>query len=515
MVHVLMTVVLLQQAPRIDEKKVQELVEKCGSEEIADREAATAELFAMGEAVLPHLEKAMGSARGEIKARLEKVAADLTLPARWAKDLLEGDWNQAYQKLDQALRTKELDKATAARVISAVILSDSAMPDQRQNVLSLAERYRVRDIWPALLKLIEREDSPYDNYSHYLQRLRPPKEAAATLLKLIPKLENMNANYQLLELARSLKPEPAALEACFTEILEGDDANLKANALNMIHQGRVAVSLKTLLKWWRDHPTVRAYPLREAVLKTPPGDGVAEMAEMLKSSQSEDAGLAIEYIGRQKVVTAAAALAGALEERPEMKPAIFQAFRTLRCEEELRKWISGSPGPGRRPAISLATELGWTAAGPEIARCFADSDAAVRREAAVAAGALRIADAAPKLESLLKDADGGVRRAALVALATLQRKDATRTVLAHLRSDDADLQAAAVEALPLVDAEQALAVLTSDEALGRPITRHALAALIVKGGTPMLHRVMARVGSKVTADDLHAQIRLIQSVSGR
>ena len=37
------------------------------------------------------------------------------------------------------------------------------------------------------------------------------------------------------------------------------------------------------------------------VLKTPPGDGVAEMAEMLKSSQSEDAGLAIEYIGRQKV----------------------------------------------------------------------------------------------------------------------------------------------------------------------------------------------------------------------
>jgi hypothetical protein len=136
----------------------------------------------------------------------------------------------------------------------------------------------------------------------------------------------------------------------------------------------------------------------------------------------------------------------------------------------------------------------------------------VRREAATAAGALRIAEAAPKLEGLLKDGDGGVRRAALVSLAIIQRKDATKAVLTHLRSEDPDLQAAAVESLPYVDAEQALAALTSDEALGRPIAKYALAVLIVKGGTGMLHRVMARVGSRVSADDLHSQIRLIQSV---
>lgn len=515
MVFLMAAVVLLQQAPPVDEKKVLELVEKFGSDDIAEREAATRDLFAMGEGILPLLEKAVTTARGETKARLEKVVSELTLPVRWAKDLIEGDWNQNYQKLDQALRTKELDRLQASRVFSIVLLSDAAQPDLKQNILGLAQRYRVRDIWPALLQLIEREDSPYDNYAHYLQQLRPPKEAAPALLKLIPKMANSNYAYTLLELVRSLKPDRAAVERCFTEIIEGDEANLKGNVMNLIQQGRFSISFRTLLKWWRDQPTMRPYPLRDAILKSPPGDAVDDVVALLKSPLPEDAGLAVDYIGRQRVVGAAAALAAALEEKPELRVQVILAFRTLRCDEEVRKWIAGPGGPGRRAAIALAAELGWTAAGPEIARALADDDAAVRREAAAALGSLKIADAAGKLEPLLRDGDGGVRRAALVSLAILRRKDATTTVLAHLRSDDPDLQAAAVESLPFVDAEHALGALTSDEALGRPVTKHALAVLIVKGGTAMLHRVMARVGSKISADELHAEIRLIQAVPAR
>jgi len=521
MLHVMLAVVLLHQAPkvdekpRIDEKKVEALVEKCGSEEIADREAATGELFAMGEAVLPLLEKALGAAKGETRARLEKVVAELTLPARWAKEILEGDPNQGYQRLENALRTKELDKTQAARVLTSVMLNDSAAPEVRGYMLQLAQRHRIRDVWPAMLQLMTKEDSGYENYSHYLQQLRPPKEAAPVILKLIPKVQNYNVAYQLLELARSLKPERAAMEECLSSILEGDDMNLKNQAMSLIQQGRVAVSLKTLLKWWRDQPSMRMYQLREAVLRTPPGADAGEVVELLKSGQPEEATLAVEYIGRQRVASAAPALAKMLDDKPELRPTILQTFRTLRCEEDVRKWISGTGGPGRRPAIALAAELGWTSAGPEITRCFLDEDASVRREAATAAGTLRIADAAPKLEGLLKDGDGGVRRAALLSLAILQRKDATKAVLTHLRSEDPDLQAAAVESLPFVDAEQALAALTSDEALGRPIAKYALAVLIVKGGTGMLHRVMARVGSRVSADDLHSQIRLIQSVPVR
>lgn len=508
--------ILLAQSAPPDERKFQELVVKCGSEDIAEREAATGELFAMGEAALPLLEKAAATAKGDAKARLDKVIEELTAPARFVKSWLENDTDIRAAAFEQELQSKTIDRSKAARIISAVLLHEAPSPQHKQYMLGLAERFRIREIWPALLQLMVREDSPYDNYGHYLQRLRPPKEAAGAILKMIPKMQNSSQGWQLLELARSLKPERAQLEECLTAIMEGDDINLKNNTMSWLQQGRITVSVKTLLAWWRDHPAMRQYQLREAVLRTPPGEGSDDIVNLLKSNQADDTALAIEYIGRQRVVSAAAGLAKVMGERPDLKVQILQAFRTIRCDDQVRKWISGDPGPGRKQAIALAAELGWTVAGPEIIRALSDGDAGVRREAAGAAGALKITEASDKLEELLRDADGGARRAALLSLALIKRHDATKAVLTHLRADDPDLQAAAVEALPYVDAEQALAALTSDEALSRGgFTRHALAVLIVKGGSGMLHRVMARVHGKITADELHAQIRLVQTWMGR
>lgn len=65
MLHLIMAALLLQQASPVDGKKVQELVERFGSEDIAVREAATNELLAMGEGVLPLLEKAKDGADAE------------------------------------------------------------------------------------------------------------------------------------------------------------------------------------------------------------------------------------------------------------------------------------------------------------------------------------------------------------------------------------------------------------------------------------------------------------------
>src|SRR5262245_38020775 len=111
--------VLLLQAPQADDKKIQELVAKCASEDISEREAATRDLYAMGESAVPALEKAAASLKGEARVRLDRVIAELTMPARWAKEIVEGDWNASYQKLDNALRTKELEGANAARVMGA------------------------------------------------------------------------------------------------------------------------------------------------------------------------------------------------------------------------------------------------------------------------------------------------------------------------------------------------------------------------------------------------------------
>src|SRR5688572_22572955 len=446
----LTAVFLLLQAPAVDEKKIQELLEKCGSEDIEVREAASRELYALGEPALPVLEKAAGEAKGEVKARLDRIISELTLPARWIKDLLENDWNQVYQRFDQAFRSKELEKVQATRVVSAVILNESVASDQREAILSLALNHRVRDFWPALIQVMARDDYTTQNYYHYLQRLRPPKEAAEPLLKAISKMQNSSAAWQLLELARSLKPEPPAMEACLTTILEGDDANLKANVTGWIQQGRYPVSMKTLLKWWRDLPSLRIHPLKEAILRTA-GDAASDVLVLLSSPQLEDAALAVEYVGRQRVAASAAAVVRAAEERVELRPAMIQTLRTLRCEEELKKWIADDAGPGRRSALALAGELGWPAAGPEVIRALDHADASVRRAAAAAAGALRLPEAAARLSSLLKDADGGVRRAALVSLAMLRKGEATAEILANLRSDDVELQAGAVESLPYVE----------------------------------------------------------------
>lgn len=509
MVALITALLLLPQAPALDEKKVQELIEKCGSDDIAEREAATRDLFAMGEPALALIDKAARAAKGETKARLERVVAELTLPARWVKDILEGDWNQMYSRLDQALRNKELDKTQAGRVLSGVLASETAGPEVKQGMLQMAQTHRIRDVWPALIQLISRDEWSYGNYYHYLTQLRPPKEAAEPILKMIPKLQNSSTVWQFLDLARSLKPDRGPMEECLTAILESEDVNLRANMISWLSQGRFSVSGRTYLKWWRDYPPVRMQ-LREYLLRAAPGDAAGEVVELLKSNQPEDVAHSVDYIGRQRILAGAPGLATLYDERPELRTAILGSFRALRCEAEVRGWISS--GPNRRAAIALAAELGWTSASPEILKALTDEDPAVRREAATAAGTLRLA-AAAKLEEAIRDKDGGVRRAALVSFAAIQRREATKVVLAHLRSEDPDLQSAAVEALPMVDAEQSLAALTSDDALGRPITRHALAVLIVKGGAPMLHRVMARVQGKIHPDELHAQVRLINAVT--
>jgi len=42
-------------------------------------------------------------------------------------------------------------------------------------------------------------------------------------------------------------------------------------------------------------------------------------------------------------------------------------------------------------------------------------------------------------------------------------------------------------------------------------TKYALASLVATHGDSLLHRVMARVGSKLSADELQTMVRLIQT----
>jgi hypothetical protein len=186
------------------------------------------------------------------------------------------------------------------------------------------------------------------------------------------------------------------------------------------------------------------------------------------------------------------------------------ALKAIRLDEQVRPWLGGEGPLARTTLIAVARELELRGLGPDIAKCLEDRDPAVRREAAAALGPL--GHESPALEARLKDDDGRVRRAAMQSIARLRGRGATKIVLESLLADDADQQAAALEVVGFADPDVLLEELTKEGTVGRPIARYALAVLVVDGGEAVLHRVMARVGAKMSADDLHAMIKLIQSV---
>ena len=68
-----LAIVILLVVPQDSSDKVRALVEKLGSDVIAEREAATSELIKLGPAALPAIREQLGKADGERKARLQAV----------------------------------------------------------------------------------------------------------------------------------------------------------------------------------------------------------------------------------------------------------------------------------------------------------------------------------------------------------------------------------------------------------------------------------------------------------
>lgn len=495
----LLAALLLAQAPPVDEKKVQELAEKCGAEAIVDREAAMKELMAMGDAILLFLEKAKASLSVDAKACVQKVIDEFNEHEAWAKRLVETDTDGRAVEFEIQLHKKEIDPVKAAKRLKAVVLYSKASPRLRQYALALAQQHQLPDVWPAVLKAVASEPAS-EGLAAMVHVFQPPPEALPEIMKLIPKVRNAALCAKLLEVAGRVSPDRAAIEECVNALLKNGDLGVKTAVAASIREGRTPVPFQSLLRWWRAHAAVRPQ-LREAILDVPPAEGAPEVVGLLKSSEPESVQLVWDYIRRQ-----ALASAGPILSRADEPSAVFAPL-----EREVRKWIGGQ-GPNRPAAIALAAEFRWASAAPEILKCLEDGEADTRRAAVSAAGSLKMTGAAAKLNAMIQDSDVGVRRAALFSLASLGGKDATQIVLAQIRSDDPELQAAAVQSLAMVDSEQALLGLTTDEALKRPITKHALAVLIVKHGATMLHRVMARAQGRIAADELHAQIRLVQSV---
>jgi HEAT repeat protein len=529
------------QDPALDEKEVLKLVEKLNADDVAQRAQAEADLMALGEGVVPHLEKARPGAPAEARARIDSILQEVTLARRWVKDLAEeDDPSNAYRRLEEAFKAKTLDRKQLVRIVSAAFQSESVNENLRQYMFSLVDRHKMREIWPALVQLVAREDPDgRSNAISYLQRLRPPKEAADEILKLLVKTRNRSSSMQLLELALSLKPDKAKLDAAVQALLDSEaDEDTRTTVLGYISQGRLQVSLGTALRVWRAQRPMRnnAYT-REAILRTPPDESVKDVVALLSSSELDEVVLAADYAARHRVAAAAVPLVEALQRQSREGPStaplmvwagdqyynsagqvrgvLVRALRALNVEEQARGWLKGEGPPSRAAVLALAGELEIKSLAGEVAACLDDKDPALRREAAKALGALRHEESAPKLEARLKDEIVAVRREALSSIARIRGAAATPIVLDQLRSENPDIQAAAVGLLPSMDLEAVLDELTREPTLGRPYSRYALAVVMVNGGELVTHRVMARVGGKIPASELTDLVRLVQAARGR
>src|SRR5258706_13906474 len=89
------------------EKKVKALVEKLDADEPAARNQAQEELAALGESVVPLLEKAKAGAGVEAPGRIDTILGELTLPAKWAKDFQADQTRQgAHSRSERGLRAE-------------------------------------------------------------------------------------------------------------------------------------------------------------------------------------------------------------------------------------------------------------------------------------------------------------------------------------------------------------------------------------------------------------------------
>ncbi len=539
---VLLAAAAPQQGSAPDEKEVRELAERLNADDVAARAQAEADLIAIGEAVVPILEKLKPQAGAEARGRIENVIADVTLARRWLKDLSEEpDPGQAYQKLEEAFRSKVLDRRQLARIVNHALLSDAG-ENLRQYMFSAVERHKLREVWPALVQLAMREENDSHNAISYLQRIKPPKEAADEVLKLLPRIRNRSSFHQLLELVISLRPDRAKLDAAVLALLEeGADDELRMNLMNSIQSGRLNVSLKTALCCWRGSRASRQSYGREAVLRIPPDGSVNEVIGLLGSAEQDEVILAAEYAARHRLAQAAVPLAEAIEKHlaedrwaspgnpawafqqrayygpdGQVKPKLLQALKAIGAEALIRSWLAAPGGkPSRAVVAALIGELEIRTLGGDLAGLLDDKDPKVRREAARAAAALKLDEAASPLEARLKDEDVTVRVIALQSLAKIRGAAATATVLAQLRADHPDVRAAAAGLLPQMDLDAVLNELTRPESLGQPFLRYALAVVISSGGDAAMHRVMARAGDRLSVEDLLALVRLVQAARGR
>lgn len=503
-------------ATQDDEKEVRRLVAQLAANDPNERDDATGKLIAMGEGIIPILKKLDPKDR-EARSRLNRVLEALELPRQWADDLLELQPHMAISKIQMAIQQNEITKVEASRILAVTLLDKECTDDMQRMLMSTATSLRLKGLWRPLVKRAEKGNR-WDSYTvRYLQNVRLPKEAAGHLLAALPKMRDRNMLMQVIEIVARLDTDPEAIADAVDKVFhEKADDVMVTNMLSYISQGRIKAPLRTMLRLWDEQSYLRQSYLRNAILKSQPDKSVDRMYTMLDSTAQDEVLLAIEYIGKHRLTDGLAPMIQRFNKSDareyNYRPRIIQNLKALRPAKKLKEWLASGGPPPRLAVIPVVVALGLADLGPDVAACLDDEDPEVRAAAASALSGMKYGEAVVKLMKMIDDKSPTVRAAALRSVAMIQGKKATALMMKHLLADDPDMQAAAVEHLPQMDLDVVIETLTSDENLDRYIVRYAIATMMAHGDKATMNRIMARVGDRLSTEELNAMIRLIELV---
>ncbi len=424
-------------------RRIRDLVEQLGSDDVVQRERAAQALKAAPDAALPELRKAAQERRGEVAAR--------------AQDLIR--WIEV-----QKLLTPRLKKL---------------FPDLEKEVLEGRPR-----AWSGVFYALKHDDDPeLDDLSD--------RERGTVYERALQEAQSDDAREEILDEA-SFRPgamQPSGVIA----LLASPDADLRAasaRALGFVGGSEAVAALRKALG---DPESRVQWRAAEALGRLQARDAAPDLKRLL--AHPSIAGEAARALGRM----------GARDAQPDLRALLVQenayvrrsaafALADLGVDDSLR--LVADVLRREEFAIQLDAAEWLEAQGaravPTLRECLKDRNPVARRLAAEALGKMGAAEAVPDLEALLADPEARVREGAVDALEDLRPEGRSGVLIPLLRDPAWEVRRSAARALGTMGAKEAAPELRArldDSAPYVSITAAtSLARLGDRAGVPLLLR---------------------------
>ncbi len=465
--------------PQEDAARIKALVEKLGSDSVADRDDAERDLIKMGPAAAPHLQKAATDADAEVAARVkyilrivelrEKVPARLRAAFPGVEERLargtDRTWMELFQEVTRAAHQPRIHDALEIEdvdFLASRALRGAEGGQEKYRLGHVAGLFGLRSAIPELVLWLDDPDHMAQHAAFQGLRALKPVECVPQLLELMK-----GTNRQRSALVQQLLGEMKARNAVpgLLKLLEDADPITRANAAVALGTIGGEEVLAPLLARLKDPDAVAVRSIAHGLALLGDRRAIPGLRDLLKDTRySSSAAEALGTLGAREAIPDLIRLA----ENPESDALIeaAAALAKLNATESVR---------------ALVPHLG-------------SKDDDVRAQALASLGLLGARGSAPAVRVRLKDKAEEVRTAAALALGRLKDADSLPALVEALSDESEDVQAEAYRAIEAIGpsaVSPSLIKLLRDA--GKPLPSRRSAALLLRGESagPELRAVAA------------------------